>query len=97
MVGKKLNISAASKIGGIDLFGFEDSPTAAEWAERIAQDDWLTAKVLDILTTFEEKECDSLNECIQKFPELSDTLTTHLKELILVLGLSMKDLRETVS
>ena len=57
--GKKLNMSAASKIGGIDLFGFEDSPTAAKRAERIAQEDTTAAKVLDILTLFEEEECDS--------------------------------------
>ena len=57
--GKILNISATSKIGGIDLFGCEDSPTAAERTERIAQEDTLAANVLDILTLFEEKECDS--------------------------------------
>ena len=51
---KKINISAASKVCGIDLFGFEESPTAVERAERNAQEDTTAAKVLDILTLFEK-------------------------------------------
>lgn len=92
--GKKLNISSKSEKGGVDLFGYEDKPTAAERLERLTNENAVIGEIDKILNNFVAHDVMDLQSSIRKYPNECTELSDYMKKSITLLSLRISDLRQ---
>lgn len=92
--GKKVNISSKSLLGGVDLFGFEDKPTAQDRKDRLKKEESMIYLINNVLKKFFEKDLLDLNGCPDKYSNDCTALLGLMKDVMRLLNLRISYLRQ---
>jgi hypothetical protein len=74
-------------LGGVDLFGFEDKPTAQDRKERLKKEESMIYLINNVLKKFFEKDLLDLNGCPDKYFTDCTELLGPMKDVMRLLNL----------
>jgi len=78
---KKLNKSSRSLSGSVNLFGFEDKPTAKDVTARLSKGESVECQIHTIFKMFYEMELTDMHVCLIKCPKECRELLHLMKEV----------------